>query len=349
MLGIERRIARYTWTVILIFLFVGFLYVIRQTLFIFIVALLFSYLLWPLVHLLERRLPGRSKIPSLTLVYLLLLSLIVGAGFEIGSRVAAQASALSSRFPEILSSLEKPIAAGAPHSIGVRILAEIQSQIAAHAQDFIVPISNAIVNVLTHAEIILFIVLVPILSFFFLKDGQVLLSSLLDNVVHSPRREVFNDIAGDLHLLLAQYMRALVLLGLAASLTYTAFFAVMRVPYALLLGVTAFFFEFVPLIGPLTSAFIILVVAGSNGYPHLLLIVVFIAAFRLFQDYILTPRLLSSGTELHPLLVIFGALAGAQLAGIPGAFLSVPVMATLRIVYRQVQKRNQPATLTPEP
>jgi predicted PurR-regulated permease PerM len=46
--------------------------------------------------------------------------------------------------------------------------------------------------------------------------------------------------------------------------------------------------------------------------------------------------------------VIFGALAGAQLAGIPGAFLSVPMMATLRIVYRQVQKRKQPAILPPE-
>jgi predicted PurR-regulated permease PerM len=189
----------------------------------------------------------------------------------------------------------------------------------------------------SHAEILLFIVLVPILSFFFLKDGQALLSSVL-NAVSERRREIVNDIANDLHLLLAKYMRALVLLGLAASIAYSTFFSIIGLPYGLLLGAIGFFFEFVPLVGPLTSSVIILLVAGLSGYNHLLWIVIFLAAFRLFQDYVLSPLLMSSGMELQPLVVIFGVLAGSQIAGIAGAFLSVPVLATLRIVYRQMQK-----------
>jgi len=348
MLGLDSRVARNTWTVLLILLLVGFLYVIRQTLFVFIVALLFAYLLWPLVHFLEQRLPGRSKMPSLAIVYLLLILAITGAGFEIGSRVATQASALASKFPELLSRLEQPIAPRGAAGFGWRILTEIQRQIAEHAQELILPISDAVLSILTHAEVLLFIVLVPILSFFFLKDAQLLLSSFLQNIVEDSRRAIFNDIADDLHLLLAQYMRALFLIGLATAGAYSVFFSIIGVPYGLLLGVIAFFFEFVPLIGPLTSAVIIFLVAGLNGYGHLLWIVVFLACYRLFQDYILVPRILSSGTKLPPLLVIFGVLAGGQLAGIPGAFLSVPVMATLRIVYRQVQKSNRPAILPPE-
>jgi predicted PurR-regulated permease PerM len=53
----------------------------------------------------------------------------------------------------------------------------------------------------------------------------------------------------------------------------------------------------------------------------------------LIQDYVLQPYLMSSGVALHPLLVIFGVLAGEQVGGVPGMFLSIPVLATLRVIY----------------
>jgi predicted PurR-regulated permease PerM len=333
----------------LVLLLVGLVYLIAETLFIFVVALLFAYLLWPLVDFLDQRLPGRSKVPSLAIVYLSLLGVMVALGIEIGSRIAIQASAFAGRIPELLSKLDHPLASGTTQSVGMKIVAEIQQQIALNAHDLILPASNALLNLASHAETLLFIFLVPILSFFFLKDGRALVSYLLGAVAEGSNREMFKDIANDLHLLLAQYMRALVLLGLAASVAYASFFSLIGLPYALFLGAIAFFFEFIPLVGPLTSAIVILLVAGLSGFDHLFWILLFLAAFRLFQDYVVSPCVLSSGTELHPLLVIFGVLAGGQIAGIPGAFLSVPVMATLRIVYRQMRKKRSPAILPPEP
>jgi predicted PurR-regulated permease PerM len=341
MLGIDTRIARYTWTFFLVFLLFVSLYLIRQTLFIFIVALLFAYLLWPLVHFLELRLPGRSKLPSLAIVYLVLLGVLVAVGVEVGSRIALQAQALSSKVPELLSRLQQPVDVTS-QGLGMKIVAEIQQQLATHSRDLILPVSNAIVSLLSHAEILVVIVLVPILSFYFLKDGRALVSSMLDQISESSRQLVM-DIADDLHRLLAQYMRAMVLLGLAASLAYATFFSIIGLPYGLLLGAIAFFFEFVPLVGPLTSAVIILLVAGLSGFGHLPWIILFLAAFRLFQDYVLSPLLVGTGSRLHPLLVIFGVLAGSQIAGIPGAFLSVPVLATFRIIYRQVWRRQPSA------
>jgi predicted PurR-regulated permease PerM len=338
MLGFDARAARYAWTVIWISILMIFLYLIRETLFIFIVALLLAYLLYPLVHFLDRRLPGRSKLPSLAIVYLSLLGGLIIAGVEIGTRIASQANALSRRIPDLLVKLQQPI--GPEGSIGMRILAEIQRQLAEHSRDLILPISNAILSLVSHAEVLLFVVLVPILSFFFLKDSRTLFSSLLDIVSGESHREIINDIADDLHRLLANYMRAMVLLGLATAVVYATFFWLIGLQYALLLGTIAFFLEFIPMVGPLTSAAIILMVAGLSGFDHLIWIVLFLAAFRMFQDYVLSPRLMSAGTSLHPLLVIFGVLAGGQIAGIPGSFLSVPIIATLRIIYLQVQKRR---------
>jgi len=76
------------------------------------------------------------------------------------------------------------------------------------------------------------------------------------------------------------------------------------------------------MLGPLTSATIILLVAGFSGYHPLWAIVAFLGAYRIFQDYVLSPHLMSAGMELHPLLVIFGVFSGEQVAGVAGAFLS---------------------------
>lgn len=73
-------------------------------------------------------------------------------------------------------------------------------------------------------------------------------------------------------------------------------------------------------------------VAGFSGYPHLLWLIGFIVAYRLFQDYALNPYLMSEGVKVSPLLVIVGLLAGEQLGGVAGIFLSVPVIAALKIV-----------------
>jgi predicted PurR-regulated permease PerM len=77
---------------------------------------------------------------------------------------------------------------------------------------------------------------------------------------------------------------------------------------------------------------------------------IFLVVFRVFQDYVLSPLLMRAGTEVHPLLVLFGVFAGTEIAGVPGAFLSVPALALIRIVYRRVrQQRLASGLLHPPP
>ena len=72
------------------------------------------------------------------------------------------------------------------------------------------------------------------------------------------------------------------------------------------------------------------------------------AVFILLLVGLLYLNLLSAGMKLHPLLVIFGVLAGGSIAGIAGSFLSVPVLATLRVVYRQLLSKTPPAVVAPD-
>ena len=351
LLGLDRNAARYTWTAVFVLLLVGLLYLIRETLFIFVVALLFAYLLWPLVKLLDRRLPGRSKVPALTLVYLAIVGILIVMGIALGSRVVQQANALAARLPDLLARFQPPIAPAASHSVlplKMTVISTVQQQLANHSRDILAWLSNAALGVISRAGNLIFFILVPILSFFFLKDGREMLSSVVGILAAGARRDMVERIAADLHVLLAQYMRALVLLGVVASLAYGLFFSMVGVPYGILLAAVAFPLEFIPMVGPLAGATIVLLVAGLSGSHHLLAIFVFLLAFRFLQDYVVSPHLLSTGMKLHPLLVIFGVLAGGSIAGVAGCFLSVPVLATLRIVYRQLLTKAPPTVVAPD-
>ncbi len=351
MLGLDRGAARYTWTAVFVLLAVGLLYLIRETLFIFVVALLFAYLLWPLVKVLDRRLPGRSKVLALTLVYLLLVGFLTTIGIVIGSRVVQEANLLAARLPELLAKLQPPIAPAVSPSappLKITVISTVQQQLAQHSQDILALLSNAALGLISRAGSLIFIVLVPILSFFFLKDGREMRSSLLSFLAEGSRHDMVEKIAADLNVLLAQYMRALVLLGVVASLAYGLFFSIMGVPYGILLAAVAFPLVFITMVGPLAGAVIVLLVAGLSGSHHLLAVFVFLLAFRFLQDYAVSPQLLSAGMKLHPLLVIFGVLAGGSIAGIAGCFLSVPVLAALRIVYRQLLTKAPPTVVAPD-
>jgi predicted PurR-regulated permease PerM len=339
MFGTDARAARATWTVLLIVIACAVVFAIRTTILVFIAALLLAYLLLPLVDFIDARLPlRRSRTPALAIVYLTLMAVIVGASIAVGSRVVEQAGILAQKIPDLAAAGG---AAQLPLPEALRPFAEtiaeqIRGYLSEHAQELLSQIPKAGLRAVGFVASLVFVVIVPILSFFFLKDGRDINHNLIRLFRDPAQRAVLSGIGEDLNLLLAQYMRALVLLALATFTCYAVFFELMGVPYALLLAAIAFPLEFVPMIGPLTASAVILVVAGFSGYSHLLAVVGFLILFRLFQDYVLQPHLMSSGIELHPLAVIFGVFAGEQIGGIAGAFLSVPVIATLRVLYRRM-------------
>jgi len=217
----------------------------------------------------------------------------------------------------------------------------VQSQIRQHAGEVVAFLPRAGLRALSIASDLIYIIIIPILSFFFLKDGRVMREKLLDLIGDGPRRDLAEDVAREINVLLAQYMRALTVLSLFTLTFYSFFFSVTHVPYAMLLSALAALLEFIPMIGPFSAAVIVVLVSVLTGYPYLLWILIFMGVYRVFQDYVLSPRLLSEGMELHPLLVMFGVFAGAEIGGVPGTFLSVPLLALIRILYRRLERARR--------
>jgi predicted PurR-regulated permease PerM len=335
MLGIDSRAARWTWTAALVLLGIWLLYLLRSTLFLFMLAVLFAYLLAPLVNLINRLLPGkRTRTLALALAYVLVVGLVVLGATLIGSRVVQQANELARTFPTTLKGWEVSFQNKVPDSLKTELITksnELISSLPSYGLKFLALMGNLI-----------YVVIVPVLAFLCLKDGALVRKHILGLVEPGPQQKLLDDILADMDLVLAHYMRALVLLSATSFSCYSIFLTVMGVPYGILLGVMAGMLEFIPMIGPLAAGVIMLVVGGASS-GHWIALLIFLVLFRMFQDYVVSPHLMGHGVELHPLLVLFGVFAGAELAGIAGTFLSVPVLALMRVLYLRIYQARQDA------
>ena len=253
----------------------------------FVLAILFAYLLSPLVNLVDRFVArGRSRTYSLAAVYVVLVVLLVAGVIFIGNKVAEEAANLAAGFPGLLAPSEQKLASPDPawlQPVKHYVLAQIDSagRVSAQSLDVIQRVGWRVVAALSN---LVYLVLIPILSFFFLKDGRKLTDQALA-LGSGRRRAMWEDILSDLNVLLGQFMRALVILSLATFTFYSTFFAIIGLPYAVLLASVAAVLEFIPLVGPLTAAAIILLSAAFSGAGHILVILVFLIAYRFLSDY----------------------------------------------------------------
>jgi predicted PurR-regulated permease PerM len=134
--------------------------------------------------------------------------------------------------------------------------------------------------------------------------------------------------------MLGHFMRAQVALSALAMVVITIGLVVLKVPYSYALGPIAGVLEFIPVIGPIIGGAIVLIVAFAAGSKHMILVLLFLLVWRGVQDYVTSPRIMGGKLELHPLAVLFGVLAGGEVGGVIGVFLSVPVLAAIKIIWR---------------
>lgn len=321
---------------LLFVLVLSFLFVARQTLIAFLFAIFFAYLVDPAVSRIQRW--TRSRGIAIAVIYLLIVVLLVTVFFFVGPRISYQAERLSATLPALLdqvSSGKIAVTIGQEHGWSGTTIRETQAFLASHRRDILTVVQRLGLRAAEAAKDSWLLIVVPILAAFFLKDGRSFSEVALTLVQTRPQREFLEGVRADLNQMLAHYIRAQLTLAALTLVVYMAFLGLMRVPYAAVLGTAGGMMEFIPVVGPLVAAVVIIGVAVLLSYPHWLAVLVFLGLWRLIQDYVVSPRIMGKSMELHPLAALFGVLAGGEIAGVLGVYLSIPVMASLRIVARR--------------
>lgn len=330
--------------VIIILVVIGAILLVRKltgVILLVVLAVFFAYLVAPLVEIVRRplRILGRRQtIPrgiAIGIVYVALFgALSVGVSYLYPS-VKLQVKDLWSQRPQYTENFKQSDLFQRLNrryqQLPERSRAIIDNKIT-QSEDYA---TDTILASTSFLGFLPWLILIPILAFFLLKDADSFRRSLLQMMPSGRWRWRADEFVQDVSSTLAAYIRAQLIACLLIGVICTLGFLVLDVPYALLLGTLAGLFEFVPLVGPLAIAIIALIITSfDSSFNHALLVLLFLGVLRIVHDYVTYPRIIGQGIHLHPLAVILAVLSGAELAGIAGIFLAIPVVAIATVTYR---------------
>jgi len=341
-----RSIVRVVVITLIILFVAGFVQTIISSVaglfFLIILSVFFAYLIDPLVKLIRRPFKQRSQetwMPrSLAIVisYFVVFLIMGTAIANIAPSVVEQGKEFGANLPGYAQSLRQRGSEINQRFRSLRVPDEVQGEINTKVADLGSYITSSVGNfVLISVTYLPWFLLIPILAFFFLKDVNLFRLAILRMFPAGPLRYRAEVVMADVNTTLAAYTRAQIISCVVIAIICTTGFYIIGLKYALLLGILAGIFEFVPLLGPLTIALIVTTTAAASDNPwKAVYVAIFLIALRIVHDYATFPRIVRGGIHLHPLAIILSVLAGEQVAGIPGVFLSIPVVAVATVFYR---------------
>ena len=309
-----------------------------------IFAALFAYVIAPLVDLAAGpiRIAGRprcclSRGVATALVYLLLAGSVSAGAALLMPSATRQVNEVIASAPAYAQSILTWEHGWSRYYDRLRIPLEVRrsiDQFVLGADDAVLEYARgslmALIAALAYAP---WLVLIPILAFFLLKDATSFRRAIVIALPHRIRLRG-HRLFEELNATMAAYIRAQLLACVLVGSLCGLGFAVLGMPYPVLLGVLAGVLEFIPLVGPLLLAGVAAIVGALHAPGLVLRAVGFLAVLRVVEDYVIYPRLIRRGIQLHPLAVIVAVLAGAELDGVAGVFLAVPIVAIATVIYR---------------
>lgn len=170
----------------------------------------------------------------------------------------------------------------------------------------------------------------PVIAFFLLTGAPIFQRSALRVLPRGHLQWRAEEYLRDVNSALAGYVRAQVAAALIVGLVCVAGFALLRIPSAISLGVLAGVLELVPALGPLTAFLVVCSQVGDRLVPAIL----FLAALRCVQDYVVYPRLVRRGMHLSTAAVILTIWTGAAVGGASGVILAIPAAGFLSVSVR---------------
>lgn len=350
----DRGLAILIWLAILLAALWLLSHVVTSLLLISLAAVL-AYALTPAVKLLDRWIP-RSL--AVVIVYILALSALGALAYLVFSTAVSQVTSFAQQLPDLL----KPSSPQNPSGIEqlLRPLGvtddqfnQTRQQVINWAESNAGQIANQAVPILTGvASAIVDLILVIVLSIYLVIDGPRAVAWMRRAAPIKQRHSTmfFLDTLGHT---VGGYIRGEIFMAVLLGVLVGGGMFVFGLPYALLLGVMAAIFEFVPILGTLASgATCVLIALPTKGWVIALLVLGYFIVVHIIEGDIIGPRIIGRALGLHPVIAIIALVAGTELFGIWGAIFAAPlvglIQAVLVALWTQWHKAHPEEFLPPE-
>ena len=345
----DRRTLNILLTTLLFAVVLVTMYVARTVLIIFSFAILFAYLIDPVVQFLQRHSLFYKNLrgPHVAETYLAFLLFFALVAHVFAPRLISFNSKLFHTAPALIEEFSTgEIATRIGNKYG---WSDSQTL---HLKEFLQSHRDQTRQVVQTAErytsnALAVVIVVPILAIFFLADGGRMTEAVIQAVSSGGDRQHLSEIAAGLNIGLKRYIRAKVILGVCSFTFYSVSMFALGFPHAIALGFLGGVLEFIPVVGWMTSAAAILLV-GFFTHSHLIWMAGLLGLWRVCMDYLISPRVVGENLEIHPLLVIFAVMVGGEVGGIVGIYLSIPLMVVIRVIFQKcLGSKPQPESELP--
>ncbi|SRR5579875_87759 len=304
-------------------------------------AALFAYAIFPAVRFLSARMP---RAIAVLIVYVMSLGALGFSGAYLAPTIAAESLSLARTFPSAIRAVEVQLEHPASNSIVNRFPPEVRALVVHNAAQA-AAIGGSVARYLGERTVELLrgavtffvdMLLVFTLAFFFITDAERIRKTAL-RLVPRDAKAAARRFIDESDRVVSAFVRGQLMLAAITGVAVTLVLVVLRVPYAVLLGVLAGVASVVPIVGELASALVTFVVAIVTVGPLQALIALglFVAVFEV-QGRVLAPIVVGKSVGVSPLVVFIAILVGAESFGIVGMVLAVPVAAILRVALDQL-------------
>ncbi|MEK8131458.1 AI-2E family transporter [Paenibacillus filicis] len=307
---------------------------LREILTPFIIALIISYVLNPVVSLLgARRVPRTIAVLLIYAMFIMSMTVIL---MNVIPMFVKQLAELNQHMPDVSFRAQSLVdnlngLQFLPDSVRIGInqsLSKLEASVSSAIADYINGIGNTI-------NTLFMIFIIPFVSFYMLKDFQLLEKTTLAIVPKTHRKELVSMLM-DIDTALGNYIRGqftvCVIIGVLAYIGYWA----IGIPYALLLASIVAVFNIVPYLGPFLGAAPALIVASTVSIKMVLLVIVVNMVCQILEGNVISPQVVGRSLKMHPLFIIFALLVGGEVAGVPGLILAVPFFAVMKVILQHL-------------
>jgi predicted PurR-regulated permease PerM len=175
------------------------------------------------------------------------------------------------------------------------------------------------------------VITITFLTLFMLLEGPRWVPRMIELFPARMRPEA-RSIADDIYHLIGRYVTGNLLISLIAGVATTIFLLVLGVPYALALGLLVAILDLIPLAGATLGAIIVTLVAFSDSTTAGVAVAVFTIVYQQLENHLIQPLVYGRTISLSPLAILISVLIGAEVAGVLGALVAIPVGGTVQIL-----------------
>jgi predicted PurR-regulated permease PerM len=313
-----------------------------------LVAVILACALNPAVEAVERRGLGRGY--AAAIVFIVALLVISGVGFLIVPPLVAQVSGFVESVPDFVDDLTRgrgPLGwLQDDYQIVDRIREAIEAQGAGGVLGLSLPVLDLVRSVVTA---VVGVITIVFLTFFMLLEGPRTIRGALDLLTPQARVR-YERVGYDVYRTISGYVTGNLLISLVAGVTSAAVLFGVGSEFAIALGLLVGILDLIPLAGATLAAIIVsTVVLIETDWIRAIIVIGFFLAYQQLENHVLQPLVYGRTVQLSPLTVLLAVLIGAQLAGVLGALMAIPVTGTLLAIGRELLHYRRTAPIETPP